>query len=235
VPTAIDTVYKPASLEEYSFFGRLKIRAAAAVFYAAIRLIGSTVKFEVRGLEHFDDVERDGKVPIYAFWHDRIFLGTYFFRDRGIVVMTSRSFDGEYIARFIQKFGYGAIRGSSSRGGSRALVTMIKGMRRGLPMSFTLDGPRGPRYVAKGGAAILAKRSGNPLVPFVLEPKDFWTLKSWDGMQIPRPFTSALVTVGEPIYLPANADDRMIEAKRVELEASLTSLVEEGRAWRELR
>jgi hypothetical protein len=231
VPTPYDSVYDPSPLKEYSLFERFKIRAAAAVFYAAIRLIGSTVNFEVRGMEHFDDIERDGKVPIYAFWHDRIFLGTYFWRNRRIVVMTSKSFDGEYIARFIQRFGYGAIRGSSSRGGSRALVEMIKAMRKGLSMAFTIDGPRGPRYEAKAGPTILAKKSGNPIMPFVIEAEKFWTAKSWDRMQIPKPFTRALLIIRDPIYVPENTEPD--EAKLKELQKSMDSLVDEGRAWRE--
>src|SRR5205814_1528691 len=118
-------------------------------------------------------------------------------RKRGIVVLTSKSFDGEYIARFIQRFGYGAIRGSSSRGGSRAIVEMIKAMRRGLPTAFTVDGPRGPKYEVKAGPVFLAKKTGNPIMPFVIEPRSCWTTRSWDKMHNPKPFTRALTIIGE--------------------------------------
>lgn len=228
MPETAEKVYNPAPLDNYSMWRRVSIRSAELAFFLAIRLIGSTIRFETEGLEHLAEIESAGKIPIYTFWHDRIFLGTYFFRDRGIVVMTSRSLDGEYIARFIQRFGYGAMRGSSSRNGSRALIEMIKGMRRGLPMAFAIDGPRGPRYRVKPGVVLLAKKTGNPILPFILQPKNYFELKSWDRMQIPRPFTRAVVVMGEPIYVDADAPEADMEARLSELQQSLDALVERG-------
>ncbi len=226
-----DEVYQFAALSDYSFKDRILIRLADLAFFALIKTLGSLARFEVQGSEHFDAIERAEKIPIYTFWHDRIFLGTYFFRDRGIVVMTSKSLDGEYIARFIKRFGYGAIRGSSSRGGARALVEMIKTMRLGHPMAFSVDGPRGPRYEAKPGPLVLAKKTGNPIMPFVIEPRRFWTLKSWDQMQIPRPFSRVAVIIGEPIYVDDTASDAEIESKLADLQTSLDDLVERGKRW----
>ncbi len=232
MPEQKHKVYRFASLSEYSLKQRITIRLADIAFFLAIRVLGSITRFEVRGSDNLESIEQAGKIPIYSFWHDRIFLGTYFFRDRGIVVMTSKSFDGEYIARFIQRFGYGAIRGSSSRGGSKALVEMIKAMRGGLPMAFTLDGPRGPKYEAKPGAVLLAKKTGNPLMPFVVEAKSFWQAKSWDRMQIPKPFTNAAIFIGEPIYVNQDADEAGIEMQVAELQRSMDDLVLRGREWR---
>ena len=228
VPANDHSPYARAELDSYGWYKRLQIRFGAALFYLTIRLIGSTIRFETEGMEHFAEVQAAGHVPIYAFWHDRIFLGTYFFRDKGIVVITSQSFDGEYIARFIQKFGYGAIRGSSSRGGVKALVEMVRGMRKGLPMAFTLDGPRGPRYEAKPGAILLAQKTGNPIVPFLVQPRKFWRVRSWDRLQIPRPFTRCLVTVGKPIYVTV---DDSVDTTLQELQSRLMSLVVEGEKW----
>jgi lysophospholipid acyltransferase (LPLAT)-like uncharacterized protein len=191
-----------------------------------------STRFEVQGIENLLAIETAGNLPIYSFWHDRIFLGTYFFRNRGIVVMTSQSFDGEYIARFIQRFGYGAIRGSSSKGGTRALVEMVKSMRSGHAMAFTVDGPRGPRYQAKRGPLILAKKSGNPVLPFVIEPKRYWSLNNWDKMQIPKPLGKAFVIIGKPIYVDSDADDAAIDAKLAELQLSLDDLNRQGKEWR---
>ena len=232
MPEQKDKAFEFAQLSQYPFKKRLMIRLADLAFFLSIKILGSLTRFEVRGIEHLDAIKAAGKLPIYAFWHDRIFLRTYFLRNRGIVVMTSKSFDGEYIARFIQRFGYGAIRGSSSRGGSRALVEMIKAMRTGLPMAFTVDGPRGPRHEAKPGPIILAKKTGNPILPFVIEPQKFWTVKSWDKMQIPKPFTRALTIIGEPIYVDAKADDAEIESKLAELQHALDNLVKQGEEWR---
>lgn len=197
-----------------------------------ISLIGKTIRYETDDWENFERIERDGKIPIYSFWHNRIFAGTYFFRNRKIVVITSQSFDGEYIARFIQRFGYGAVRGSSTRGGVGALVEMIRLMRGGLPMGFTVDGPKGPKYIAKTGAVLLAKKTGNPMMPFVVECERFWTIKSWDRLQIPKPFTKSKIFIAAPIYVDKSADDAEIENKRLELENTLNELVEKGEEWR---
>ncbi len=199
-------------------------------FYLLIRIIGRTIRFEVEGWENFEAIERAGKLPIYAFWHDRIFASTYFFRNRGIAVITSQSKDGEYIARFIQRLGYGAIRGSSTRGGVGALIEMIKVMRRGTPTAFTVDGPKGPRYKAKSGAILLARKSENPIMPFIIECERFWTINSWDKLQIPRPFTRARLKIGGPIYIDPNETNETVGL--LKLQTSLDDLVANGEQWR---
>jgi len=221
---ARDNYFAHEDLSHYSLRQRLTIRFTSFVFYCGIRLIGWTVRFDAEGMETFDRISARNEKAIMAFWHDRIFLATYYFRDRDILVITSKSFDGEYTARFIQRFGYGTIRGSSSRGGSKALIEMIRAMRRGVPTGFTVDGPRGPRHVAKPGAVLLAKKTGNPVIPFTVEAENYWTLKSWDKMQIPRPFARARVIVADPIYVPSDASEELMEAKLAELEESLSKL-----------
>jgi len=229
----IEKSYEPADLSAYPFQQRIGIHLADWAFYLLIKFIGKTIRYETEGWENFQKIERDGKIPIYAFWHNRIFAGTYFFRNRGIVVITSQSFDGEYIARFIQRFGYGAVRGSSTRGGVGALVEMIRLMKKGLPMAFSVDGPRGPKYVAKTGAILLAKKTGNPLMPFVVETERFWTINNWDNLQIPKPFTRAKIFISEPIYVGADADEAETENKRLDLQKKLDEAVELGKQWRE--
>ena len=233
MPRKKENSYCKADLTAYSFRQKIAIHLADWAFYLLTKLIGKTIRYETEGWENFQKIERDGKIPIYSFWHNRIFAGTYFFRDRGIVVITSQSFDGEYIARFIQRFGYGAVRGSSTRGGVGALVEMIRLMKQGLPMGFTVDGPKGPKYVAKSGAVLLAKKTGNPLMPFVVETEKFWTINSWDKLRIPKPFTRAKVFIAEPIYVPRDADEEEIENKRRELQAKLDEAVKLGEQWRE--
>jgi lysophospholipid acyltransferase (LPLAT)-like uncharacterized protein len=213
--------YRFADLSAYPFKQRLTIRAADLAFYALINLVGRTVRFRVEGQEHWEAATRRGGLPIYTFWHNRIFLGTYYWRRRRIVVMTSRSFDGEYIARFIQRFGYGAARGSANRGAVRALVEMKRLAREGCPTGFTIDGPRGPRYVAKRGAVQLAKMTGQPVLPFSVNAERFWQVPSWDLFQIPRPFTRATVRIAPPIYVPPDADDALLKAKHDELQRAL--------------
>jgi lysophospholipid acyltransferase (LPLAT)-like uncharacterized protein len=199
---AMDKLYQFASLERYTLKQRLIIRIAGVVLYWLIRAIGATVKFEVIGWEHHTEAEP----LIYCFWHNRIPIATYFWKKRGIVVMSSRSFDSEYIARFIQRFGYGAARGSSTRGARAALIQMIRAVRAGKSAAFTVDGPKGPIYEAKPGALLLAAKSGAAILPFSISLERCWRLPSWDRIEIPKPFTRAVVVIGERFYLK-NGDD----------------------------
>lgn len=229
MPERFPEVYKRTTLNDYSFKQRVTIRVADLAFYVLIKMIGSTLKYEVEGEEHRQNILAEDKVPIYALWHDRIFAGTYFLRDLGIVVLTSKSFDGEYIARFLTRFGFGTVRGSSSRGGVRGLVEMIRLMKQGLPMAFTVDGPRGPRYEAKSGPVTLAKKTGNPILPFIVECKRSWQVKSWDRLQIPKPFSKARVFFAEPVFVNAESGD---DAKLMELQSALDGIVEKGEKWK---
>jgi len=228
----IARAYSFASLSGYSLKDRFLIRAADLAFFLAIKIIGHTVKFEIEGWENWEAAVSHNRIPIYSFWHDRVFLSTYFWQRRAIVVMTSRSFDGEYIARFIQRFGYGAARGSSSRGAIGAVVEMVRLMRAGCPAAFTIDGPRGPRYVAKMGAVLLAKKTGNPVLPFTIAAKSFWEGKSWDRYQVPKPFTRACVFIAPPIDVGADTDEEGLNAKRDELQRALDELSQRGEEWR---
>jgi len=227
----IKRAFEFADLSEYSLKQRLLIRAADLSFYCLINLIGLTTRFEVIGRDNLEKAEANGGLPIYTFWHDRIFHMTYFWRRRGIVVMTSRSFDGEYIARFIQRFGYGAVRGSSTRGGVGAIIEMARLMRAGCPTAFTIDGPKGPPYVAKMGAVLLAKKSGHPILPIVLTLKSYWKAPSWDSFQVPKPFTKARVYLAPPIHVPHEADENLLNLKRDELQQALDDLNRQGQEW----
>lgn len=232
--TNVERAYRFADLSQYSFKDRILIRAADLAFYFLIRSIGSTVTFEVDGWENFESASTKGRIPIYAFWHNRIFLSIYFWQRRGIVVMTSKSFDGEYIARFIQRFGAGAARGSSTRGATGAFVEMVRLMRAGCPAAFTIDGPKGPRYVAKMGAVMLAKKTSQPILPFTIAAQGFWEIKSaWDRTQVPKPFTRARVFIAPPIFVPAEANDEEVEAKRIALQTALDTLQQQGEQWRQ--
>ncbi|HWN07959.1 MAG TPA: lysophospholipid acyltransferase family protein [Pyrinomonadaceae bacterium] len=223
-----------ADLSSYPPGTRLLIRIADFAFYTIIRLVGSTIRYQVEGWENFKAATQANQKPIYTFWHNRIFASIHFWQKRGIVVMTSRSFDGEYIARFIQRFGSGAARGSSTRGGATALARMERLLRLGYGAAFTIDGPKGPRYVAKMGGVLLAKKTGQPILPFTITPRRYWEAKkSWDQTQAPLPFTRALVDIALPIFVSADADKEELEAKRDELQAALDELDRRGREWRQ--
>ncbi|HEY0439397.1 MAG TPA: lysophospholipid acyltransferase family protein [Xanthobacteraceae bacterium] len=217
-------VYRFADISGYPLKRRLIIRAVDFACYVLIRALGATLRVRGEGLEHGEQASRDGSSPIYAFWHDRIFIKTYFWQRRGIVVMTSQSFDGEYIARIIQRFGFGAVRGSSKRGGATALVEMARLVRNGIPVAFTIDGPQGPRHVAKLGAVLLAKKTGRPVVPGSAILESAWEVRSWDRLLIPKPFSRAIIRLGAPIHVPGDADEDTLAAKREQLQQALDGL-----------
>src|SRR6267142_2270739 len=193
---------------------RFQAAAISALGYPLAALLTSTLRWRAEGDEHYDAVIRSGRQPIMAFWHGRILPATYYFRRRNIVVITSENFDGEWIAGIIERFGYGTARGSSSRGAKRALLQLRRDMAAGKPAAFTVDGPRGPARVSQPGAVWLAKATGNPVLPFHLEADRHWTLNSWDRTQIPKPFATVALAIGEPFEVARDAEDAALEAAR---------------------
>jgi lysophospholipid acyltransferase (LPLAT)-like uncharacterized protein len=203
-----------------------QLRKAAAIAAAAspiIRALAVTYRWRIDGFDHYEAIVAAGRQPIFAFWHGRILPATLFWQHRGIVVITSGNFDGEWIARIIRGFGYGTARGSSSRGGARALVQMRRDLGAGRPVAFTVDGPRGPARVAQPGAAFLAGASGHPILPFHIEAGAAWTMNSWDRTQVPRPFSRVAIAIGAPIFIASTAEPEL-ESGRARLEAALQSL-----------
>src|SRR2546427_10466482 len=203
---------------------RLQAKLIASVGYRLIALLGSTLRWRTEGLEHLEAIAASGRQPIMAFWHGRILPATYFFRRRGIVVITSENFDGEWIAGIIERFGYETARGSTSRGARKALLQLTRDMAAGKAAGFTGDGPRGPARIAQAGAGWLAKATGNPVLPFHLEADRHWTLNSWDRTQIPKPRATVALVVGEPFTVAADADEAAIESARQLLERRLGAL-----------
>ena len=203
---------------------RFEAKLIAMAGYRVIAALGSTLRWRTDGLEHLETIAKSRRQPVMAFWHGRILAATYFFRRRGIVVITSENFDGEWIAGIIERFGYATARGSTSRGARKALLQLTREMGAGRAAGFTVDGPRGPARVAQPGAVWLAQATGNPVLPFHLEADRHWSLSSWDRTQIPKPFATVALAVGEPFDVPAGADDSTIERTRSELETRLRAL-----------
>ena len=203
---------------------RLQARLISTIGYPLIASLGSTFRWREEGAEQYRRVLDSGRQPIMAFWHGRILPATVYFKRRGIVVITSENFDGEWIAGIIERFGYGTARGSTSRGAVRALVRLKRDMAAGKPAAFTLDGPRGPARVAQPGAIWLAKATGNPIVPFHIESDRHWTANSWDRTMVPKPWATVAIAIGDPMAIDAGADETAVEAGRRELESRLASL-----------
>ncbi|SVA79904.1 uncharacterized protein METZ01_LOCUS132758, partial [marine metagenome] len=212
------------SRQQLTPWQRWRVALIGVAGYGIIAMLGLTLRWRVRGWEHLTAIELSGRHPVMALWHGRILGATLYFRDRGIVVITSENFDGEWIARIIERFGYGTARGSSSHGGKRALIQLRRGMEAGKPVGFTVDGPRGPARHAKFGAVWLSSVTGNPILPFHIEAERFWTVPSWDETQIPKPFSRMVLVIGQPIEVPCYQEGQDLEGKRLELELSLGKL-----------
>jgi lysophospholipid acyltransferase (LPLAT)-like uncharacterized protein len=230
-----------ASISRYSFKDRFLIRLIDYGLYALMNILGKTIRFDTSdklksshdGWKYMKRFTTDRPLSIGVFWHDRILLITYFWRFSNYAAMVSESFDGEYIARTSQRFGHGMARGSSTRGGTKALRLMKNLLvREKFSLTLTVDGPKGPRYKVKSGVILLAKLTGVPIIPTLIQPKKFWTLKSWDKLQIPKPFTRAKIFIGEPVWVSREADKEDMEDKRRELQRKLDELVEIGEQWR---
>jgi len=217
-------VYDPSDLSGYKTSDRAAIYLADLFFYILILVVCSTWRWDVRGGEHFEAIAATGHRAIFTLWHSCIFSATWFWRKRGIVVMSSRSRDAEYVGRFIKRFGYGTARGSATRGGGRALAEMAECLSNDMHVGFTIDGPRGPAYVAKPGAVTLARHTGQAILPFHIAARRSIELPSWDRLQIPLPFTRAVVVVAEPIYVTHNAGPEEAASKQEALQATLDRL-----------
>jgi lysophospholipid acyltransferase (LPLAT)-like uncharacterized protein len=211
----------------------IQIRLATWIGYAAIIFVGRSLRWQVFGWQNYEAARNSGKRVIFTFWHREIFSATWFWRKRGIVVMTSRNFDGEYIARIIQKHGYGAARGSSSRGSLRALKEMIHAIRTGRDAAFTIDGPRGPRFVAKPGAVLLARATGASILCFHIAPAHSSAFRrSWDQTEIPHPFSRVAVFIADAITVSRDAGEAEQAQKLAEVQSALDKLVAAGEEWK---
>jgi len=216
----------------FRLWEQVQISLASWAGYLAVLLIGRSLRWEVHGWENWEAATKRGRGLIYTFWHREIFAACWFWRKRGIVVMTSRNFDGEYIARIIQKHGYGAARGSSTHGASQALTEMMECLRNGRDAAFTIDGPRGPRYVAKRGSVMLSKATGAAILCFhVALRRAFVFRRTWDLTQFPRPFSRAAVFIAPPIVISPQASDDEQAAGLGQVQSALDELRRQGEEW----
>ena len=233
VPAA-DVPFEPAeSSRLFTPWERVQIWVATWIGYLAVLLIGRSLRWEVIGRENYEAARLAGKSFIVTFWHAEIFSAIWYWRQRRMVVMTSRNFDGEYISRIIEKHGYLAARGSSSRGGARVLVEMIRALRKGHEAAVTPDGPRGPRYVAKPGVVLLAKATGAAILCFHIVPERAWVFhKSWDRTEFPKPFSRTAIFIAPPILVTPDASEEEQGRQFQQVQATLDELVRQGEEWK---
>lgn len=209
-------------VRSFSFIDRIKLWLISWAGFLLIRVIGATLRYQLATEPGcLGDDLNSAPLAIWCFWHCCVIPATYRLRQKKIAVMTSKSFDGEYIARIIHKLGYIPVRGSSSRGGAAALLGMREQLEQGHPVAFTIDGPRGPRYIAKPGPVVLAKKTGHPISCFYVAVERAWILNSWDRMMIPKPFSRAMLYASNPIYVPPNTTDEQMAALHQQMQEAL--------------
>jgi lysophospholipid acyltransferase (LPLAT)-like uncharacterized protein len=221
VPDPDNVVVKDSRDLRFTPLQRVQLTLVSWIVPALLRLIGcslrATMTYEEGAIQSLDEVYPG----IFPFWHRCVLPATWLYRHQHPAVMTSRSLDGEYIARVIRRFGFVPVRGSSSRGGSRALLEMNQQLEQGNAVAFTIDGPRGPRYVAKKGPVLLARMSGAAITAFYVAVDRAWVLKTWDALVIPKPFSRIYVRFARKIFVPPDADDAAMERYHTEMQAAL--------------
>ena len=211
---------------------RIQIPLIAAAVYSVIRLLGPTLRYEVIGWQHAERVYASKKQIIWAFWHRVIIPIVWWYRNHGVVIMNTTAFDGQWTRRVIEWLGFGTAQGSSSRGGLRGLAVMAKRLGEGVDCGFTIDGPRGPRYVAKPGPVILARKTGCPVMVFHIGVDRGITFeKTWDHFLLPKPFARAVILFAPPIYVPPDANPEALEAKHTEMQRELERVRDIAESW----
>ncbi len=211
---------------------RIQIPIVAAAVYTVIRLLGPTLRYEVLGWHHAERVYSSKKQIIWAFWHRVIIPIVWWRRNHGVVIMNTTAFDGQWTRKVIEWLGFGTAQGSSSRGGLRGLAVMAKRITEDVDCGFTIDGPRGPRYIAKPGPVILARRTGCPVMVFHIGVDRGITFeKTWDHFLLPKPFARAVILFAPPIYVPPDANQEALEAKHAEMQRELERVRDIAESW----
>jgi lysophospholipid acyltransferase (LPLAT)-like uncharacterized protein len=187
-------------------------------------LLGKSWRIKWVGKENILAIRKKNQKVIYAFWHGRMLALSFSHRWQKVHVLISQHRDGEFISRIISLLGFASVRGSTTRGGSKAIFQMANKNLEDCDVAVTPDGPKGPKYIAQSGAIYIAQRSGMPIIPISDSAEKRWTLKSWDEFIIPKPFSKVIIILGEPIYVDVQATPEKIELKRKELEEKLVSL-----------
>lgn len=193
--------------------------------YIMVRLFGATFRIRVY---NFEAVEKLPGGKILCGWHGRSMIASIFFRKRGYWVIISKSKDGDIQTHVFQNLGFKVIRGSTGRGGERALIESIRELKKGETMAITPDGPRGPTHVVQGGIMLMAKKSGAWLAPCGVSARPRFLAKSWDSYMVPMPFSKCVMTFGEPVQVPLDATDEEVEEIRLRLQDSMNQLETEA-------
>ena len=194
--------------------------------YYLSRGILSTCKLSIENADYFEKRAREGKNMIFVSWHNRLLVLPYYYyflyKFSNLAMMVSQSKDGEIMKRLLEKYKIEAIRGSSSRGGSSAVKTMIRIAKSGKDTAVALDGSKGPCYEVQPGALLLAQITGLPLIPLTYDTTCKKVLSTWDKMIIPMPFGHIHAKFADPIFVPRDTKD--LEPYRLKLQETMNNI-----------
>tara|TARA_R110002049_G_scaffold22203_4_gene79885 strand:- start:854 stop:1504 length:651 start_codon:yes stop_codon:yes gene_type:complete len=214
----------------------MKTKLIAFIVHLLVRLLGLTYRFEHKTNKEVEEAKssQSKKSYLYAIWHQNIVASILSHMGKPHVCIVSASKDGELVAVTLKLLGHKSARGSSSKGGQKAMQEMVRIVKAGTPGAISVDGPRGPAKVPKKGIFEVAKLTGVPIIPLVPIPLSFWSFsKSWDQFRLPKPFSKIIVHYGRPIYI----DEKIQPSDYVRLSEELTAQLNnvEVAAMRELQ
>lgn len=178
-------------------------RAALLLGRGFLQFLGHSWRMRVVNGERVELLRKNQSAFIFAIWHGHLLPGLWHHRDEGVTVLISEHRDGEIVARAAESLGYGLIRGSTTRGGGRALISLVRELRAGHEVAITPDGPRGPARKFAPGALVAAQRSDAFILPVAVSANRSWRLKSWDRFMIPKPFARVTIAYGVPTKVEA--------------------------------
>jgi hypothetical protein len=199
VPASDETLLAERS-QEPGYVSGVRLKGRAASWF--VRLWVNMMRVETIGWEHNRPVPEDRRPRLYVCWHGSQVVPLAFYRGRGIIILTSLSRDGDIQDMSMKCLGFQTVRGSSSRGGARALLGLIRGIREHGAAAVTVDGPRGPYHEAKPGAVLLAQKCDAWVIPVGVAHSRCHHLASWDRFEIPLPFSRSVLVTGAPFLIP---------------------------------
>jgi lysophospholipid acyltransferase (LPLAT)-like uncharacterized protein len=206
--------------------GVLRSGAARLLGRLALGVLLRTTRFRVEGEPTHRRFHDEGRPVVFVLWHGRLLPLAWLHRGEGVVGLVSRSGDGELIAGVMRAWGFGTVRGSSSRGGGPALRELVKQLEGGRSLAITPDGPRGPRQVMKPGALLVARAAGAPVIPVAAGTPRAWWFGTWDRFLVPKPFARIVVRYGEPVVVPSGAGEAELAVLSERVQSALDALTE---------
>ncbi len=206
-----------------------RVRFLLPLGLLVVRLLARSWRIEVRNAEGWRRLRAEKKPWVFALWHTALLPIAYQHCNEGIAVLVSQHRDGELIARVLAAWGNTTVRGSTTRGGSRALLEMARELQRGVVVAVTPDGPRGPALKFQAGTLVAAHRANAPVVPILMHVDRAWHLNSWDRFTIPKFFARITIAYGDPTMVGGDSPrEAAAEAERFEAIMRDTQAVADG-------